>query len=27
MPAQPDLRVTKSSLPEETQVMVLNHKH
>jgi L-ascorbate metabolism protein UlaG (beta-lactamase superfamily) len=27
MPAQPDLKVTKSSLPDETQVMVLNHKH
>jgi hypothetical protein len=27
MPAQPELKVTKSSLPDETQVMVLNHKH
>jgi L-ascorbate metabolism protein UlaG (beta-lactamase superfamily) len=27
MPAQPELKVTKSSLPDETQVMVLDHKH
>jgi L-ascorbate metabolism protein UlaG (beta-lactamase superfamily) len=27
MPAQPELKVTKSSLPDETQVMVLTHKH
>jgi L-ascorbate metabolism protein UlaG (beta-lactamase superfamily) len=26
-PAQPELKVTKSSLPDETQVMVLDHKH
>jgi L-ascorbate metabolism protein UlaG (beta-lactamase superfamily) len=27
MPAQPELRVTRSSLPEETQVVVLEHNH
>jgi L-ascorbate metabolism protein UlaG (beta-lactamase superfamily) len=27
MPPQPDLKVTKSSLPEETQVVVLNYLH
>jgi L-ascorbate metabolism protein UlaG (beta-lactamase superfamily) len=27
MPAQPELKVTKSSLPSETQVVVLDHKH
>ncbi len=27
MPRQPELKVTKSSLPDETQVVVLDHKH
>lgn len=27
MPAQPELKVTKSSLPDETQVVVLDYKH
>ena len=27
MPSQPELKVTKSSLPEETQVVLLDHKH
>jgi hypothetical protein len=27
MPAQPELKVTKSSLPAETQIVVLDYKH
>ena len=27
MPSQPELKVTKSSLPDETQVVLLDHKH
>jgi L-ascorbate metabolism protein UlaG (beta-lactamase superfamily) len=27
MPAQPELKVTKSSLPSETQIVVLDHNH
>lgn len=27
MPAQPELKVTKSSLPSETQIVVLDYKH
>ena len=27
MPAQPELKVTRSSLPSETQIVVLDHKH
>jgi L-ascorbate metabolism protein UlaG (beta-lactamase superfamily) len=27
MAAQPELRITKSSLPEETEVVLLDHKH
>ena len=27
MPAQPELKVTKSSLPSETQIVVLEHNH
>jgi hypothetical protein len=27
MPPQPELRVTKSSLPEDTQVVILDYPH
>jgi len=27
MPAQPELKVTKSSLPSDTQVVILDYQH